>query len=114
DMIKRGIPLKKISEKFNAFTYLPNDLMETVETDIRYEGYIKKEIEQIEKAEKLRTKSLPTDVDYMQIEGLRVEAREKLNEVKPLNLDQAGRISGVNPADIAVLMVWLKGRNDKR
>ena len=114
DMIKRGIPLKKISAYFNAFTYLPNDLMETVETDIRYEGYIKKELEQIEKTEKLRTKALPTDVDYMQIEGLRVEAREKLNEVKPLNLDQAGRISGVNPADIAVLMVWLKGRNEKR
>ncbi|MBO5713408.1 MAG: tRNA uridine-5-carboxymethylaminomethyl(34) synthesis enzyme MnmG [Clostridia bacterium] len=113
DMIKRGIPLKKISAYFNAFTYLPNDLMETVETDIRYEGYIKKELEQIEKTEKLRTKALPTDVDYMQIEGLRVEAREKLNEVKPLNLDQAGRISGVNPADIAVLMVWLKGRNEK-
>ena len=50
----------------------------------------------------------------MKIEGLRVEAREKLNEVKPLNLDQASRISGVNPADIAVLMVWLKGENEKR
>ena len=114
DMIKRGIKLTKIRDKFNVFTYLPNDLLETIETDIRYEGYIKKELEQIEKANKLRTKTLPNDVDYMSIEGLRVEAREKLNEVKPLNLDQAGRISGVNPADIAVLMVWLKSENEKR
>ena len=114
DMIKRGIKLSLIREKFGALNYLPNDLLETVETDVRYEGYIKKEIEQIEKTNKLRNKVLPTNVDYMKIEGLRVEAREKLNEVKPLNLDQASRISGVNPADIAVLMVWLKGENEKR
>ena len=113
-MIKRGIKLSLIREKFGALNYLPNDLLETVETDVRYEGYIKKEIEQIEKTNKLRNKVLPTNVDYMKIEGLRVEAREKLNEVKPLNLDQASRISGVNPADIAVLMVWLKGENEKR
>lgn len=113
DMIKRGIKIKDIKETFNAFTYLPNDILETVETDIRYEGYIKKELEQIEKTNKLRTKALPYDTDYMKIEGLRVEAREKLNAVKPLNLDQAGRISGVNPADIAVLMVWLKSENER-
>lgn len=113
-MIKRGIKITALREKFGAFNYLPNDLLETVETDVRYEGYIKKELEQIEKTDKLRTKTLPLDVDYSTIDGLRVEAREKLNEVKPLNLDQAGRISGVNPADIAVLMVWLKTKNDKR
>ena len=114
DIIKRGISIKLIRDKFGAFNYLPNDLLETVETDVRYEGYIKKEIERIEKSNKLKNKALPQDVNYLEIEGLRVEAREKLNQVKPLNLDQASRISGVNPADVAVLMVWLKGYNDKR
>ncbi|MBR4419782.1 MAG: tRNA uridine-5-carboxymethylaminomethyl(34) synthesis enzyme MnmG, partial [Clostridia bacterium] len=64
-------------------------------------------------SKKLKSKTLPTDVDYLKIEGLRMEARQKLNDVKPLNLDQASRISGVNPADIAVLMVWLKSKNGK-
>ena len=73
----------------------------------------KKELAQIEKTEKLKIKALPQDVDYMSIDGLRIEAREKLNQVKPLNIDQASRISGVNPADVAVLMVWLKGKNAK-
>ena len=113
DMIRRGISIKAIKEKFNAFDYCPNDILETVETDIRYEGYIKKERETINRTNKLKCKLLPSDANYLNIEGLRVEAREKLNEVKPENLDQASRIPGVNPADIAVLMVWLKGKNGK-
>ena len=113
DMIRRGISIRTIKEYFNAFEYCPNDILETIETDIRYEGYIKKELSAIEKAEKLKVKTLPTDTDYMKIDGLRIEAREKLNQVKPLNIDQASRISGVNPADVAVLMVWLKGKNGK-
>ena len=63
--------------------------------------------EQIEKAKRLEEKRLPADIDYMQIEGLRLEAREKLNQIRPLNLGQASRISGVNPADVSVLMVFL-------
>ncbi len=114
DMIKRGIPIKLIKEQFNAFNGIPFDILETVETDVRYAGYIKKELESIKKAEKLKNKLLGEDINYLEIKGLRVEAREKLNEVKPLNLDQASRISGVNPADIAVLMVWLKTSNGKR
>ncbi len=113
DMIRRGISIRTIKEYFDAFEYCPNDILETIETDIRYEGYIKKELSAIEKAEKLKVKTLPTDTDYMKIDGLRIEAREKLNQVKPLNIDQASRISGVNPADVAVLMVWLKGKNGK-
>ena len=89
-------------------------MLETAETDVRYEGYIKKELDQIARAEKLKNKELPTNVDYTEIEGLRLEAQEKLNEIKPLNLDQAQRISGVSPADIAVLMVWLKMKYDER
>ena len=114
DMIKRGIPIKLIKEQFNAFNDIPFDILETVETDVRYAGYIKKELESIKKAEKLKNKLLGEDINYLEIKGLRVEAREKLNEVKPLNLDQASRISGVNPADIAVLMVWLKSSDGKR
>ncbi len=113
DMIRRGISIKAIKEEYNAFSYCPSDILETVETDIRYEGYIKKELENIKKSNKLKSKLLSSDIDYLKIEGLRVEAREKLNEVKPENLDQAQRIPGVNPADIAVLMVWLKGKNGK-
>lgn len=76
--------------------------------DIKYSGYIKKQESLIEEQLKLEKKTLPQDIDYMQIEGLRLEARQKLNKVKPLNLGQASRISGVSPADIAVLIVWIK------
>ena len=113
DMIRRGISIRDIKKEYCAFSYCPNDILDTVETDIRYEGYIKKELDNINKSNKLKNKLLDTSTDYMLIEGLRVEAREKLNEVKPENLDQATRIPGVNPADIAVLMVWLKGKNGK-
>ena len=113
DMIRRGVSIRQIKESFNAFDYCPNDILETIETDIRYEGYIKKELASIERSNKLKVKTLSQETDYMQIDGLRIEAREKLNQVKPLNIDQASRISGVNPADIAVLMVWLKGKNGK-
>ncbi len=114
DMIKRGISIKLIKQEFSAFLDIPFDILETVETDVRYAGYIKKELESIKKAEKLKNKLLSEDINYLNINGLRVEAREKLNEVKPQNLDQASRISGVNPADIAVLMVWLKSNDGKR
>ena len=108
DMIKRGVRLKDISVKFGVFCDLKNDLIERIETDVKYEGYVKKELELIARNAKLKSKTLPTDTDYMKIDGLRVEARQKLNEVKPLDISQAERIPGVNPADIAVLMVWLK------
>jgi len=108
DMIKRNIPMQDIKEHFNAFGGIPYDVLDTVETDAKYEGYLSKGLEQINKAKKLEERKLPEDTDYMQIKGLRIEAREKLNAVKPMNLGQASRISGVNPADIAVLMVYLK------
>jgi tRNA uridine 5-carboxymethylaminomethyl modification enzyme len=107
DMIKRGIPMSDIREKFNCFNDMGEDTIEMLETDVRYEGYLKKGIEQIEKAKRLEEKKLPKGIDYLKIDGLRMEAREALNKVQPDNLGQAGRIFGVNPADIAVLMVWL-------
>ena len=80
----------------------------TCETDARYEGYLSKAIDQIEKAKRLEDRLLPKDIDYLSIEGLRIEARQKLDKIRPLSLGQASRISGVNPADIAVLMVYLR------
>ncbi len=108
EMIKRNIPLEDVRNEFGLFDGYPYDILERVETDARYEGYLQKGLEQIEKAKKLEEKKLPPDIDYLAISGLRVEAREKLNAVRPENLGQASRISGVNPADIAVLMVCLK------
>ena len=110
DMIKRNIPLTDICKYFDLFGDYPYDIIERVETDAKYEGYLKKGKEQIEKAQKLEEKALPDDIDYTKIKGLRLEAQEKLNAVKPENLGQASRISGVSPADIAVLMVFLVSR----
>ena len=107
DMIKRSVPLKDIIEHFNVFKQFSPNVRETAEITIKYEGYLKQGLEQIEKAKRLEDKTLPPDIDYNQILGLRLEAREKLQRVRPFNLGQAGRISGVNPADISVLMVWL-------
>ncbi len=110
DMIKRNIPLKAICERFGLFKDCPYDILERVETDAKYEGYLKKGREQIEKAQKLEEKRLPDDIDYAQIKGLRLEAQEKLNAIRPENIGQASRISGVSPADIAVLMVHIASR----
>ncbi len=108
DMIKRNIPLEDIMEYFGLFKDYPYDILERVETDAKYEGYLKKGLEQIEKTRKLDEKKLPEDIDYYQISGLRNEAQEKLAKIRPQSLGQASRISGVNPADIAVLMVYLR------
>ena len=110
DMLKRSIPLKDIMEYFQVFGEYSKDILETAEITVKYEGYLKQGVELIERAKRLEDKVLPADIDYDSILGLRLEAREKLNRVRPLNLGQAGRISGVNPADVSVLMVWLSTR----
>ncbi|MGN1110339.1 MAG: tRNA uridine-5-carboxymethylaminomethyl(34) synthesis enzyme MnmG [Oscillospiraceae bacterium] len=89
-------------------------LVNKLEIDMKYSGYIKIQQEQIEKMRKLEEKKLPQDVDYKQIKGLRLEAQEKLNKHKPLNVGQAGRISGVNPADVSVLLIWLAGKGENK
>jgi len=86
---------------------LPWDVCEQVELQIKYEGYIQKQLQQIEQMRKMESKKLPADLDYSLIYGLRLEAVEKLNKVKPLSIGQASRISGVSPADISMLTVWL-------
>lgn len=89
---------------------LEHDIIDKLEINIKYEGYIKTQTEKIELMKRLEEKKLPTDIDYKTISGLRIEAQEKLNKYKPLNIGQAGRISGVNPADVSVLLIWLSGR----
>lgn len=110
NMIKRNIPLKDIIERFNLYGEYAYDILERVETNVKYEGYLKRTLEQIERQKKTEEKLLPKDIDYRLIGGLRLEAQEKLERIRPISLGQAERISGVNPADIAVLMVYLNGR----
>ena len=93
---------------------LDPNIFEQVEIEIKYEGYIQKQLKQVEQMKKLEVKQLPNDFDYNEIEGLRLEAREKLNKIKPLNIGQASRISGVSPADISVLLIWLAQNNRRQ
>ena len=87
---------------------LPIEVAEEVEIQVKYEGYIKLQESQVEKFKKLEQKKLPQDIDYEQIKGLRLEARQKLNKIKPESVGQASRISGVSPADISVLLIFLE------
>ena len=89
---------------------LGEDVGQQVELEIKYAGYIEKQLAQVEQMRGLESKTLPPDTDYSQIRGLRLEAGEKLNRLKPINIGQASRISGVSPADISVLLVWLSQR----
>ncbi len=108
DLVRRGVSLQTIAKKLGGYEGISRDIMDTAETDAKYAGYIQKEQEQIDKAIKYEERLLPEDVDYSTIQGLRLEARQKLNKIRPKSLGQASRISGVSPADITVLMVYLK------
>lgn len=92
---------------------LDDEVKEQVELRIKYEGYISIQLEQVEAMRKLEEKALPDDVDYGSIRGLRLEAQEKLNKIRPLSIGQASRISGVNPADVSVLLIWLEQEKRK-
>ena len=87
---------------------LPADVAEQVEISVKYEGYIQRQQKQVEDFRKMERHKIPADLDYNGIQGLRLEAREKLSEIRPLDLGQASRISGVSPADVAALMIWLE------
>ena len=87
---------------------LPSEVQEQVNILIKYEGYIERQIKQVEKFERMEKKKLPVPYDYKEIFGLRLEAQQKLNEFQPLNIGQASRISGVTPADVSVLLVYLE------
>ena len=87
---------------------LADEVRQQVEISITYEGYIQKQLEQVERMEKLEEKLLPEDIDYQQVPSLRDEGREKLEKIRPRSVGQASRISGVSPADVSVLLVWLE------
>ncbi len=87
---------------------LPAEVREQVEITVKYEGYIQRQQRQVAEFEKLERRKLPPDMDYDHIQGLRLEAREKLSALRPLNVGQAGRVSGVSPADVAALLIWLQ------
>ena len=110
DLLRRGIPLSVLRETFGILQDVPADVLLSCETQVRYEGYLKRSRDEAERAKKMEQSPLPPDLDYSAIAGLRLEAREKLARIRPLNLGQAERISGVSPADIAVLMVYLSGK----
>ena len=108
DLIRRGVTLKQLEERFGKICGEDESAAQSAEIYIKYEGYLKKGLEQIARARKLEEKRLPPDIDYLKISGLRLEAREKLDKVRPASLGQASRVPGVNPADIAVLILYLK------
>ena len=87
---------------------LPRAVVEAVEINLKYEGYIRRQLKQVEEFSRMESRALPRELDYDQVLGLRLEAREKLKAIRPDNLGQAGRISGVSPADLAVLMIHLE------
>lgn len=112
DLLKRPqLDYASLSEVDLTRPKLDPNIFEQVEIEIKYEGYIQKQLKQVEQMKKLEKKHLPKDFDYKDIKGLRLEAQEKLNKIKPLNIGQASRISGVSPADISVLLIWLSGQN---
>ena len=90
---------------------LPSTVTSEAEITIKYAGYINRQLRQAEEVRRLEERPMPGDIDYLSISGLRLEARQKLDRIRPLNLGQAGRISGVSPSDVAVLMITLERMN---
>ena len=112
DLVKRSeLTYKGLDEIDNERPALDEQVQKEVEIELKYEGYIKLQQEQVDKFKKLEEKLLPEDINYEDIKGLRLEARQKLNKVKPNSIGQASRISGVSPADITVLLIYLETYN---
>jgi len=114
ELLKRPEIRLEDLEKLYSIEKTESDAGKQVEIQIKYDGYIKKQLSQVEKFEKLEGKFIPDHIDYLQIRGLRKEAQQKLAEIKPRSIGQASRISGVNPADINVLLIYLEQRNRGR
>ena len=109
DLLKRpAISYTALSGLFDTLPALDDEVLEQVETAARYDGYIEKQRQQVERARSLEETRLPLDFDYMTLDGLRLEARQKLNRIKPETIGKAGRISGVSPSDVAVLLIAAK------
>jgi tRNA uridine 5-carboxymethylaminomethyl modification enzyme len=115
DLLKRPeLSYDILAPIIDADLTLPQDVTEQVGIQIKYEGYIKKAKEQVERMLKMEGKKIPSDIDYDQISGIASEAREKLKKVRPLSVGQASRISGVNPSDISILVVYIEQGNVAR
>lgn len=113
DMIKRPeLDYEKVGEVDKNRQPLPDAVCEQAEIKLKYDGYIKRQIMQVEQFKKMEEKLLPENQDYSDIHGLRLEARQKLNKIQPKSLGQASRISGVSPSDMSVLIVWLESRKN--
>ena len=91
---------------------IPYDVAEQVEINLKYEGYIKRQNAQVEQFKKLESKQIPVDIDYSDISSLRLEATQKLSKIRPESVGRAARISGVSPADISVLLVYLEQKKN--
>ena len=112
--VKLADLLKRTELTYESLNEIDEDVGNEVEIQIKYEGYIRLQEDQVKKFEKLERKVLTDDIDYAKIEGLRLEARQKLNKIKPTSIGQASRISGVSPADISVLLIFLEQKNGKK
>ena len=111
ELIRRPeLSYNKLKEIDEMRPDLPNDVIEQVDINIKYDGYIKRQMRQVEQFRKMENKMIPSDIDYDRIQSLRIEAKQKLNQIRPLSIGQASRISGVSPADISVLLVYLNSR----
>ena len=109
DLLRRSeLSYENLKEIDENRPELSDEIAQEVEIQVKYEGYIKLQEEQVKKFKKLEEKLLPTNIDYSKIKGLRLEARQKLNKIKPNSVGQASRISGVSPADISVLLIYLE------
>ena len=110
DLIRRPqISYRDLAEFDPERPELPRAVTEQAEIRLKYEGYIKRQLKQVEEFTRMESRPLPADIDYDAINGLRLEAREKLKKIRPENFGQASRISGVSPADISVLMIYMEG-----
>lgn len=115
DLLKRTeITYEDLSSIDEDRPLLSKQEKEEVQIQIKYEGYIDLQLAQVEKASKLETKTLSPEIEYSQIKGLRLEARQKLDKFKPISVGQASRISGVSPADISVLLIYLEQKRNKK
>ena len=108
-LIKRpAVSLENLNKALKLVKGYSREVLTAVDIDTKYAGYLARQQEQVDQAQKVEEKKIPADFDYLKLEGLRLEAREKLNKIKPLTVGMASRISGVSPADITVLLMYLK------
>lgn len=115
DLLKRPeLSYKDIINLANKDSNISEEIIEQVEIEIKYEGYIKKSLQQVNKMKKMEEKKIPFNLDYDKVPSIAIEAREKLKKVNPITIGQASRISGVNPADISILLVYLEQKKDKK